>query len=94
MESINISEETRDRILRFIRRSRPSFAYGSKPVLKNEEEVISFLLDFAEKYSFEILEYMLSQPFISGEMPKAIFDDPKKRGKVLEKKFSEEEENG
>lgn len=88
MPSIYVSEETKEKLIDFIRKSRLSPIIGSPSKFKNPNEAIDFLLKIGLKYRYEILEGMLKQPFVSGEMPY------KDRKDVLRKKFAEVEENG
>ena len=88
MPSVYVSEETKEKLYEFIRKSRLSPIIGSPSKFKNPNEAISFCLEFGLKFRYEILEALLKQPFISGKMPY------KDRKEILRKKFAEVEENG
>ena len=86
MPSVYLSEETKEKLYEFIRKSRLNPIIGSSSKFKNPNEAIEFLLKIGLKYRYEILEALLKQPFVSGKMPY------KDRKEIIRKRFAEEEE--
>ena len=92
MPSIYISEETKKKLYKFIRKSRISPAFGSPNKFKTPNEAIEFLLKIGLNFSVESLESVAKQPFVTGKMRLSELDDPEKKKEVVEKRFEEEEE--
>lgn len=89
MPSVYVSKKTKEKLYKFINRSRVSPEFGSPKKLKNPNMAIRFLLDFALRYEFEDLERLAKIPLTQGEMKAKDWDSEKIRDKIILKELDE-----
>jgi hypothetical protein len=97
MPNIYLSKETKEKLEKFIRKSRISPVFGSPNKFKSPNEAISFLLEIGLKFPLSSLEKIAKQPFVEFKMKMSDeeFEEFEKSGKIreiVEEKLREAEE--
>lgn len=83
MPSVYVSEETKEKLYRFINRSRVSPEFGAPKRLKTPNQAIGMLLDCALRYHYDDFERIAKMPSYVGEMSVAEFDNSEVRNKII-----------
>lgn len=93
LPTVYVSKETKEKLYRFINRSRLSPEFGAEKKLKNPNQAILMLLDFALRYEFEDFELLTKIPLLMGEMKEEVFENEDARNKIILKQFEGLQEN-
>lgn len=91
MPSIYVSKEVKRKLETFINRSRVSPVFGSPKKLKNPNQAILMLLDFALRYDFKDFERLTKIPLVQGEMREEDFENEDVRNSIIKKQLEEAE---
>ena len=94
MTSVYLKKSTKQKLYKFINRSRVSPVAFSEKRLKNPNQAIEMLVNFALRFAYDDFEKLTNIPLVSGELPVEVFDNEEERNQIILKQFEEVENEG